>query len=255
MSLRNNPVTGMSYFLRGFGIIWRPGLRRYVLAPLLVNVILFAGLIWFGSDQIIDWAQSQLPGWLDWLTWLLVPLFLFVALAFSAFLFNMVANLIASPFNGLLAEAVERELTGKTAPGDSGFRKMVAEIGHTLASEVRKLAYIIAWGIPVLILMIIPGVNVIGSFLWLLFSAWMLAVAYVDYPMANHGLHFAEQRARLRDKRWISLGFGGTIMFALAIPVINFLIVPWAVAGATLMWVEEHQEHRGPPARLTQDDA
>ena len=111
------------------------GLRRYVLVPLLVNVVLFAGLIWFGSDWISDMVSAQLPEWLEWLTWLLVPLFVFVALAISAFLFNMVAAFVSSPFNGLLAEAVERELTGRRLPGEGGFKRRY----QTKAEQIAEL--------------------------------------------------------------------------------------------------------------------
>jgi len=247
MADRNNPVAGAVYFLRGLKLITQPGLRLYVAVPLAVNITLFAGLIWFGSDQLSSYLESRLPEWLDWLTWLLLPLFFVTALLVGGFAFNLIANLIASPFNGLLAEAVERRVTGRPAVGGAGFKKMMQELGATLASELRKLFYIVRWGIPVLILMLIPGVNVLGPVIWMLFSAWMLAVAYVDFPMANHGLHFDIQRERLRKKRWLSLGFGGAVMFALAIPVLNFLVVPWAVAGATLMWVEEFAEDESLP--------
>jgi CysZ protein len=37
----------------------------------------------------------------------------------------------------------------------------------------------------------------------------------------------------------LSLGFGASVMGALAVPVLNFLVIPCAVAGATAMWVEE----------------
>ena len=59
----------------------------------------------------------------------------------------------------------------------------------------------------------------------------MLAVTYIDYPMANHGIGFDELRARLRERRLLGFGFGGAVMIALAVPVLNFLVVPCAVAG------------------------
>ena len=239
MQGRNNPVAGALYFLRGFNLILQPGLRRYVIAPLLINVVLFAGFIFFGTDQLIALLDAQLPSWLEWLKWLLVPLFLVAAFTLAVFTFGMVANLLASPFNGLLSEAVERHLTGQTAPGQSGWKKMIKELGATLKSELRKLAYIAAWSLPILLLMLVPGVNIIASVLWVVFGAWMLAVAYIDYPMGNHRLVFTEQRAKLREKRWLSLGFGGAVMLALAVPILNFLVVPWAVAGATAMWAEQ----------------
>jgi CysZ protein len=238
VNLRNNPLTGGLYFLRGFSLILRPGIRAYVIVPLLVNVFVFAGLIYFGAGQLRSLVDGMLPEWLDWLQWLLLPLFLLAALLVAFLTFNLLANLIAAPFNGLLAEAVERRLTGKEAD-DGGWQKLLREIRKTLGSELRKLGYIALRAIPLLILMLIPGVNVIASLLWLLFSAWMLAVTYVDYPMGNHGITFPAQRGLLAKRRMMSLGFGASVMAALAVPVVNFLVIPSAVAGATAMWVEE----------------
>jgi CysZ protein len=45
--------------------------------------------------------------------------------------------------------------------------------------------------------------------------------------------------AWLRQKRWQSLGFGGVTYLALLIPGVNVLMMPAAVAGATLFWVRE----------------
>lgn len=238
MSIRNNPLTGAIYFLRGFALILRPGIRAYVAIPLLINVLVFAGLIYFGAGQLQALLDQMLPEWLDWLQWLLLPLFFLAALLVGFFTFNMIANLISAPFNGMLAEAVERQLTGRQ-PINGGWQKMIRDLWKTLGSELRKLGYIVVRALPILILMLFPGVNVIGSVLWIIFSAWMLAVTYVDYPMGNHGIAFPEQRGLLAKRRLMSLGFGGCVMAALAVPILNFLVIPSAVAGATALWVEE----------------
>lgn len=238
--MRNNPVTGGLYFLRGFALIWRPGIRAYVVIPLLINIFVFTGLIYFGAGQLQALLDQMLPAWLDWLQWLLLPLFLIAGLLVAFFTFNMLANLISAPFNGLLAEAVERHLTGKGLE-QGGWSKMIKDLWKTFGSELRKLGYIMLRAIPILILMPIPGINVLASFLWILFSAWMLSVTYADYPMANHGIAFPEQRAVLARRRLMSLGFGGSVMAALTVPVLNFLVIPCAVAGATAMWVDELQ--------------
>ena len=117
----------------------------------------------------------------------------------------------------------------------------LAELGATFVSELRKLAYVAIRSLPPLLLFLIPGINVVAPFVWMALGAWMLAVTYVDYPMANHGIGFDELRARLGDRRLLSLGFGGAVMAALAVPVLNFLVIPCAVAGATAMWVEQFE--------------
>ena len=237
---RNNPVSGAMYFLRGFAIVTHPGIRRYVVIPLLINTVLFAALVYFGASWLVGFATDMLPGWLDFLAWILVPGFVVAALMAGFYTFNLLANLIAAPFNGLLAEAVERHLTGRSPPSaDRGWGAFLRELGPTVAAELRKLAYVAIRSLPPLALFFIPVVNVVAPFVWMVLGAWMLAVTYVDYPMANHGIGFAELRARLADRRLLSLGFGGAAMAALAVPVLNFLVIPCAVAGATAMWVEQ----------------
>ena len=48
--------------------------------------------------------------------------------------------------------------------------------------------------------------------------------------------------AWLREKRWQSMSFGGIVYLVLLIPVVNLLMMPAAVAGATLFWVRERGE-------------
>lgn len=255
---RNNPVSGAVYFVRGLAIVTRPGIRAYVVAPLAINVVLFAALIYFGASWLVGFATDMLPGWLDFLAWILVPTFVLAALMAGFYTFNLVANLIAAPFNGLLAAAVERHLTGRSPPDASGdWRTFLAALGPTLVSEIRKLAYVAIRSLPPLLLFLIPGINVVASIVWMALGAWMLAVTYVDYPMANHGIGFDELRARLRDRRLLALGFGGAAMAALAVPVLNFLVIPCAVAGATAMWVEQLDcdGDAAPPAPAKRDES
>lgn len=240
--MTSNPFTGIGYFLQGLRLITRPGLRRYVLIPLAINFLLFGGLIWFGSNQFgqfMDWLMPELPSWLQWAEWLFWLLFGVSALLILFFAFSLVSNLIGAPFNDLLAEAVEFHLTGSRPEQAGGWQKVVAELPRTLMDELRKTLYFLAWSLPFLLLFLIPVVNVVAPFAWLAYSAWMLSLEYADYPMGNHGLQSVEQKQRLGEKRLLVLGFGGTVTIATMTPVLNFLVMPAAVAGATAMWVEQ----------------
>jgi CysZ protein len=57
--------------------------------------------------------------------------------------------------------------------------------------------------------------------------------------MGNHGLKFREMRRRLGQQRGLSLGFGASATLLSMIPLVNFILMPSAVAGATAMWVRE----------------
>ena len=238
----SNPFTGIGYFFQGLRLITQPGLRRYVMIPLLINITLFGGLIWLGFDQFevfMNWLMPELPTWLQWAEWLLWVVFTISALLILFFTFSLLANIVAAPFNGLLAEAVELHLTGEALNSAGGWQKMLRELVPTIIDELRKLLYLLMWSLPFLLLFVIPVVNLIAPFIWLVFSAWMLAVEYADYPMGNHGLRSDEQKQRLGNKRFLALGFGGAVTLATMIPVVNFLAMPAAVAGATAMWVRQ----------------
>lgn len=243
----SNPFSGIGYFFQGLKLIFKPELRRYVAIPLLVNVLLFAGLIWFGVNQFevfLGWLMPELPEWLQWSEWIFWVLFAISALLILFYVFTLLANIIASPFNGMLAEAVEIFLSGENMNQAGDWKKMLSELAPTLIDEARKLLYLIAWSIPFLLLFLVPVINIIAPFTWLAFSAWMLVVEYADYPMGNHGLRSDEQKRRLGEKRLLSLGFGSAVTIATMTPILNFLVMPAAVAGATAMWLEQFKERR-----------
>lgn len=233
---------GPGYLLAGFSLLRKPGLRRFVAMPLLVNVLLFGGLIFWAYGWVegtSQWLIGKFPDWLQWLSYLVIPVFVLTSLVVIFYSFSIIANLIAAPFNGMLAEAVECHLTGRTLQGD--WRQVLRDILPSLYSELRKLLYFLLRALPLLLLLLVPLVNVAASVLWLLFSAWMMTVQYMDYPMANHQLFFKDQRARLRRRPLLAWSFGGLVMLFTMIPLLNFVVMPAAVAGATLIWVKEKQ--------------
>ncbi|NEX20621.1 sulfate transporter CysZ [Thiorhodococcus mannitoliphagus] len=233
------PFSGAGYLLQGIKLISRPGIRRFVVVPLLVNIFVFTAAIYAGIaqfDGLIRLLDSKLPAWLGWLDWLLWPVFALLMLVVVFYTFGLVANLIASPFNNLLAEKVELMLTGQPLQQENDYRRLVAELIPTLIDELKKILYAALLAIPFLFLLLVP---VAGPLLWFLYTAWILAVQYSDYPMGNHGLKFREIRQRLGEHRALSLGFGAASAGLGMVPILNFILMPSAVAGATAMWLRE----------------
>jgi len=237
-------VTGFKYVLSGFKLIIQPGIRIYVLIPFLINALLFASAIAYGSNILSDFVESWSTGWWEWTRWILWPLFIIVSLAVVFFCFSILANLMAAPFNGFLAEAVESKLSNITLADTGGIKAILGEITKAIKSESRKFLYFIIRAIPLLLLFIIPVAQIAAPFLWLFFVSWMLALEYMDYPMANHGIVFPEQRKIMTINKKQTFGFGLGVMFVTFIPVINFIAMPVAVAGASKMWVEKLKPSR-----------
>ncbi|MCK9530308.1 MAG: sulfate transporter CysZ [Gammaproteobacteria bacterium] len=233
-------VHGARCFWRGLRLLNTPGLRGYAALPIAINMAVFSGLVWFAAarfDAWVDVLMPRLPEWLTWLEGLLWLLFAGLAAVLVFFTFTAVANLIGGPFNGLLAERVERHLTG-SAPTDGGVLATLRQAPVMLFDELRKLGYYARWALPLLVLSFIPLLNVFAPFLWALFGAWMLAVEYADYPLGNRGLRGVQVRSVLRAHRSSALGFGTMTLAATFVPGLNLLVMPAAVAGATILAVE-----------------
>jgi CysZ protein len=232
-----------AFFLpwHGLRLVFSRGLRRFVMVPLVVNIVLFTGLAYLGVYYFETAMDSWLPtdGWLSYLRGLFWVLFALTYAVILFFGFTLLANLIAAPFNSLLAARVEERLTGRAPPADQ--TSLLRTAGPAIASEISKLIYLATRAIPLAILMVVPGVNIIASVGWLVFGAWFLAVEYGDYPMANHALRPAKQRARLRRHRFKALAFGAGVGIMILIPFMQFAVMPAAVAGATRLWVDDLQ--------------
>jgi CysZ protein len=241
-------LSGPQYLKEGLGLILQPGLRRFVVLPLLVNLLLFVGLIAYAVHGFSGWVEAfmpSLPGWLSWLEYLLWPLFVLLVLLMIFFGFTTLAGLVAAPLNGLLAEKVEVFVRGEDHFPPFSWKELLAMVPRTLGRELRKLAYFLPRALALLVLSFIPLLNLAAPPLWLLLGIWMMAVQYIDYPADNNKLGWDEMLAWLREKRWQSLGFGGIVYLALLVPLLNLLIMPAAVAGATLFWVRERGELSG----------
>ena len=228
----------MYYFFRGLSLIHTKGLKRFVLVPLSINLVLFSFAFYFLLQQVnalVAAVQQYLPSWLHWLEYLLIPLGVMTLVIGLAYSFTMVANFIAAPFNGLLSEKVEAHLSGKT-PADTGISSFLKDMPRMLEREWPNLLYALPRAIVLFVLFLF--LPVIGPILWFLFTSWLLAIQYVDYPYDNHKIAFSTMRQQLRDQPGNSFAFGVTVNIACMIPLFNLFVMPIAVCGATAMWVD-----------------
>lgn len=249
---QNNLLSGASYFFRGLNLLWRPELRKYILIPLLVNIALFVGLtsLFIGYFNILTDFDINFPEWLAWLeflektlkwvAWLLLLVILIIGYGYS---FNIITNIIAAPFYGMLAQRTEELLTG-IRPPDEPIHTMVI---RTAGRELHKLAYFIVYGVFVFLLMLLLSTLFVMAFLvpliGLFWGAWSMAIQYADYPADNHRTEFRRLRKCLGKKSYSSIGFGFTVMGCSMVPLVNLFAMPAAVTGGTLFWVEELKQH------------
>lgn len=226
-------ITALS---RGTRLVYQKGLRRYIFLPILVNIIVYAAMFSFVITRFSGWIDhwmTLVPAWLDWLSWLIWPLFVVSLIVIVFFTFTLITSFIAAPFYGFLAAKVEIQETGRIPLDDRGLTKTALD---ALGRELVKLAYIAPRALALFIISWIPGLNLFAPILWGLFSAWVMAITYLDYPMDNNKVSFKDMRQRLSRRWWQSLSYGGLVTLVTWIPLANLFLIPGAVAGAVLMW-------------------
>lgn len=245
--LKGNPTHAVDSLIKGAKLLLLPQFRPYILVPLVINFLLFiilTGYLIANFNASIDWMLGFLPDWtwLNWivsaLLWIIWPLFASMVMVIYGYTFNLITNLIAAPFYGLLAEKIENHLIN----GEIESEPLAQMIPRTIVRELLKLWYFLSRSFILamisLTLMFIPLINLVIPFLWLAWSAWSMAIQYSDYPADNHKTPFITLRRWLASEKLSSYSFGGLVMLAAMIPLVNIFAMPIAVAGATVNWVE-----------------
>ena len=225
-------------------------LLAYVVLPALVNILLFALLFVilrsYGGD-LVEALEGLMAGdhpwYLAWLVmlarallWLVVVVVVAVVAFFTVY---FLGNVIAAPFNDLLSAKVEAIRLGLEEEPFS-LSAFMADIGFTVKEELKRLGFFLLISMGLILLNVIPLVGsaahfVIGGWLMLLF----FALEYLDLPMARGRRHPFSQRWKVvRRNLVICTGFGTSTALLLGIPLLNFLCIPLAVVGGTLMYAD-----------------
>jgi CysZ protein len=235
-------TSNMHHLYSAFRTLMNPGYRKYIFIPLVANLILFviltAMLVTLFSD-VIDIALNYIPSWLHFMAWMFWLVFGLALLILYGLSFTFITNLIAAPFNGLLAEKIQRDHGIPMPEGES----MAQIIMRTLWREVVKLSYFISYGLAVALILFlisfIPFVNLIVPILAFIWGSWCIAIQYLDYGADNCQQDFNDLRKLAKRPTFHTFSFGGTVTLLTMIPVVNIFVMPLAVAAGTQLWIKD----------------
>ncbi|MFG0320102.1 MAG: EI24 domain-containing protein [Planctomycetota bacterium JB042] len=235
-------VTGFRFALRGVTLtLSRPRLLTLVIVPLILNLAIFAGLVW----AVISYRELLRPEfegpWIrgfDWLrvaiegaaVWLSVVIGVVLAAA-GTFLLSAVVN---APFLEWLSETVESIV-----------------FDHSDETPITPHYVWNVWVVPVfqaiglavvqgLLAILLLALSLTGVLAPLVFvgGVWLAAITLVDIAIARKRFPVAA-RFRLVNRSF-------PLWFGLALPsaLLPFLL-PFAVAGATLAHLREEATRAG----------
>lgn len=243
-NFQNDIKKGASYFLAGLKLLRHPRIVPFVIIPIVVNILIFYFGISYALDAFNDWLSgwlNNIPEFFSFIGSLLRFLFITAAIVLAAFTFTMLANLIGSPFYGLMAEQVCRISNNAIAESDLSFNGILKLTLRTFARETQKILYYLARLLPLLLLWLILSFTPLAGimpFIWFIFGAKMLAIQYIDYAYDNNGILFSKLKKDLNADKWGSFGFGSATTLASMIPLFNIIAVPASVCGGTLFYIE-----------------
>ncbi len=226
-----SPVTetarGFHVFIRGYK--WLRAHPKYLGMLFIPMIIGFFGLIagmniFMSYDEMLMASLFTKPeSWymlaLYWLSFGMLYVAGFVTVVIGSIL---VTNIVASPFYEIVSVAIERDLTGKGGP-DLGLMQNL----KVMLVELKKVIFIL---LVTVVALFIPMLNVIST----LVAAFLVGWDFFDYPMARRDWSFRRRLGFVLSNFWSVTGFG----LWLVIPFINFILMPLAVAGGTILNLE-----------------
>lgn len=239
-------LSGPQMLYQGLALLWHPRIRWLVLTPLFINILLFLSLTWLAGQWLGDWLQTmmtQVPDWLHWLIWVIWLLFTVLALIIYAFGFTLLANLIGSPFYGLLAERVL--LMESDSSNSQPAKALMQTAWQSFLRQLQLLGYFvpraIGVGLVTVVISFIPAINLLAPLIAGAWAAWSLSIQYLDYGAEIDQVTLRDLLKRGRKQRWQGMSFGFTVLLTSAIPLVNVLILPAAVIGGTLLWSRDYR--------------
>lgn len=245
---RGNHTRPASQFVAGLRMLGR-GLALYGRSPRLVLlgvlpaliafallVVGFVALGYFIGDiaRAVTWFAD---GWTSWARDLARVLAGIAVLGVAALLaiigFTAFTLAIGDPFYEKIAEEVDDRCGGLRGAVDlPWWRELLLGAGESL----RLFAFSAAVGVVLFLAGLLPAVGqtvvpVIGA----LVGGWALAVELTGVPFARRGMRLRDRRQILHRHRPLAMGFGVGVFVCFLIPLGAVLVMPAAVAGATLL--------------------
>lgn len=225
------------------------GMWKLVIWPALINIALFAvgmSYVWTHKRGWMEWIWAFPPeAWLQALWWLV---YIVMSIALSGLVYTstvLLGAIVASPFNDMISQRTEQVLLGaRYVPPPPG--NLVQEVLRSVwSSTVLVLAYG-ACMLPVLALNLVPAVGQAAyTAIALAVSSYFLALEYSDVLLQRRHIGIREKFALVWRERGLTMGFGLGTSLTLALPLLNFLCIPIAVVGGTVVGLSlEQWRHR-----------
>lgn len=226
---------GFGYSVLGFKLAFSKGLRRWTLAPVVINVVVYAvgawGFVW-AVRRVVHGTVGEVDRWYDYVLVVVVGLAALVLFALLfCFTFALVVNLLAAPFTDILSEKTEALLTGHKLDEPFGLGRLVRDILVGIAHAIKLL-------LCQCIVLVVGFIPIVGPPVAVAGTAILLALEYMDYCMTRRRMAFRDKRRMAFRSVCKSTGFGVGALLWMVVPGLNLVCVPAAVCGGTALFLD-----------------
>jgi len=251
MSVVREFASGAALLGRGLRL-WGTSPRLMLLGavPAVIVGLVFVGLLVLVNGYADDVAVALTPFAEAWPAWQAQVVRLVVGLAVAAlavllavFTFTAVTLLVGDPFYERIWRHVERHEGDAPADLGAGFwRGLAKSVGDSLrlllATASIGLLLFAGGFVPVVGQTVVPVLAAVTG-------GWFLTVELTGFAFDARGRTLRERRRALGLRRAHTLGFGTVTWLSFLVPFGAVLVMPAAVAGATLLAREADAAARG----------
>jgi CysZ protein len=176
-------------------------------------------------------AASGLGTIMTALVVLLLTLILFV-LVNSTFI--LIVSLFSSPFNDIISERCERQLTSTSprADGPHGIGHFFIHLFKVIVNEIKKISLILLLMMAAFLLGLIPLFLPFA----LLCSSLLVAMQFLDYNWSRHNYRYVDCLKDLRKNIVTYFIAGAIFLLFLSLPYISVFFLPFGVVYFSVLW-------------------
>lgn len=228
-------------FLRGFRspfdgfrlIVSNASFWRLATVPYIIDLVLFCIGVYWGLTTIPGLMPAFALSGAWWGPILLYPMMVLSVLLYIVLLFTVlffITNLIASPFNTVLAEKTLVHV-GRLEPKPFQVGRWIKVSSRMLTISLIRAVVFILFAVVLFFVGFIPGLNLVAAYAGVLLMSFDCADFSFEAQEMSLQARFRSYRSHLAEFS----GFGCALGLTFLIPGLNLLLYPATVVGAALL--------------------
>ncbi len=241
VGLARRLAAGTGYLAKGLRM-WITSPRLMLLGAIpafIVGVVYAAAVLLFAVnlDAIAAWATPFAEGWepagRTAVRFLVGAALVAGVVILAVVTFVAVTLTVGDPFYEKIWRAVESRLGD--APNDLD-ESVWTSTSRSIGNGLRLFAATASVGLLLVLVGFVPVVGQVGApVIGALLGGWFLALELSGFTFDARGLRLRDRRRMLGSRRATTLGFGVSTYLLFLIPGAAIVVMPAAVAGATML--------------------